>query len=352
MAWSHFNQYEMAMQRNFISSFFLTMVKKKFISCGIDVSKAKLDVSLLDREGESSHFIVSNDEEGLLEIVKRLKGFEGKIVLESTGRYHLLSALTLHEKGFHVFVVNPLLSSKYLKANIRKNKTDKIDAGKLAEMAIIEKDLVEFRSDKKSIEIRQKIGLMASLEKEMQTMKAILRGYTESQEKLKIRSSSTETAMVSQMNDLQKLLRKLEKEIEEAVLKAKENQKDILTSIPGVSSFVAALITQFFSHDFQRSPKQWIAYCGMDIANKESGTWKGHGRVSKRGNAYLRKRLFSAAWGAMMHDENFKAYYETLKGQGRKYKEILVIIARKIIRIAYKLLNDNKHYDGKIAFSS
>jgi hypothetical protein len=39
-------------------------------------------------------------------------------------------------------------------------------------------------------------------------------------------------------------------------------------------------------------------------------------RLSKRGNAYLRKRLYSAGWGAIMNYEQFRTYYETLKEKG------------------------------------
>lgn len=328
------------------------MAKKEFISCGIDVSKEKLDIALLTVDGEVSHFMVANTVDGIQKIINQLKAFQGKIIMESTGRYHLLVALLLHQADYKVFVINPLISSKYLKASIRKNKTDKIDATKLAEIGILEKGLLEFKADKKSIEIRQKIGLIASLEKQLQTLQAILGGYLESQEKLEIEPSTAEKAIFEQVKCLKKIIAKLEKEIEKECLLMKGKKQKILVSIPGVSNYMAALFLQFFNPDFQKSPKQWIAYSGMDISTKQSGKWNGHGRLSKRGNSYLRKRLFSAAWGAKMHNKEFKKYFEALKANGKKYKEILIIIARKIIRIAYILLKKNELYNEKIAFSS
>lgn len=327
------------------------MTKKEFISCGIDVSKEKLDVALLTVEGEIKHFIVANTEDGIQKIMKQLEKFQEKIIMESTGRYHLLCALLLHQAEYKVFVINPLISSKYFKASVRKHKTDKIDATKLAEIGILEKNLVEFQADKRSIEVRQKIGLIASLEKQLQTLQAILKGYSESQKKLQINPSTAEKSIFEEVKNLKKLIEKLEKEIEQKCVSMKGKKQKILVSIPGISNYGAALILQFFKPGL-KSPKQWIAYSGLDISTKQSGKWKGHGRLSKRGNSYLRKRLFSIGWGAMMNDERFKKYGETLKMQGRKYREIVVMIARKIIRIAYILLKKNELYNEKIAFPS
>ena len=87
---------------------------KYTIGIGIDVSKAKLDIALLSKEGEMNHFIVENNESGIKKISGRTEGYKGKIIMESTGRYHLLSALRLSEAGFDVRVLNPLISHKYM----------------------------------------------------------------------------------------------------------------------------------------------------------------------------------------------------------------------------------------------
>jgi len=327
--------------------------KNTIIGIGIDVSKAKLDISLMKAEGENIHFTVENNENGIKKIIKRVKGYKKKMVMESTGRYHLLSALMLSEAGFDVRVVNPIVSSKYMKAGIRKNKTDKIDAHGLAEMSVIGRDLPKpFKTNPLSVHIRQKIGLIASMETQVQTLKAIYNNYKEFQGKIKIELSQAEDEIIDAIESLSDAKNKLEKEIEILISEQnKDNSKhQVLISVPGISPYVASLILQFFNEDYNKSAKQWIAYAGMDISVKESGTWKGRGRTSKRGNAYLRKRLFSAAWGATMHNDEFKKYYNELKEKGRRHVEALMIIARKLIRIAFVLLNKNQFFNNELCF--
>jgi transposase len=325
------------------------------IGIGIDVSKAKLDIALLNNEGEVKYFVVPNNKNGIHKIINKIKGYSGKIILESTGRYHLLSAIYLSKASFDVRVINPLIAHKFMRAGIRKNKTDKIDAYKLAEIAIIEKNLPKpFKADKVSIQIRQKIGLISSMEREIQSLKGIYNSYKEFQIKLKLESSDAEEKIMDSIKNLADAKAKLEREIETMIIEKIDNQKkhDVLTSIPGISPYAASLILQFFSEDYNKSAKQWIAYAGMDVSVKQSGTWRGRGKLSKRGNAYLRKRLYSAAWGATMNNDNFRKYYDQLKEDGRKHVEALTIIARKLIRISFVLLQKNKYYDEQLCFSS
>ena len=94
-------------------------------------------------------------------------------------------------------------------------------------------------------------------------------------------------------------------------------------------------------------PKQWIAFVGLDVTVRQSGNWKGRGKLSKRGNPYLRKRLYTAAWGAQMNDEAFAAEYRNLREAGRTYREAIVILSRKILRIAFAVCKNDRPYERK-----
>jgi len=91
-------------------------------------------------------------------------------------------------------------------------------------------------------------------------------------------------------------------------------------AVPGVTSTNAGLFT-FILDAKAKSAKSWIAYTGLDVAIKESGTWRGHGKLTKRGPSWLRKRLFQAAWGAALNYPQVRLYYDALKAKGRKHKE-------------------------------
>lgn len=330
---------------------------KKVLAVGIDVSKATLDVCIKFKEKEQ-HQIYGNTDEGITELITELhqynkKKHSYKIVMESTGRYHLLAALTLSKKKFAVHIINPLVAKRYFSSFIRKVKTDKADARVLAEVAYQEKKLPRpFGSDKKALQIRQKMGLMASLEKQQQRFKAILSGYLECQEQLGIKNSPAEKQFQIMLKDMTKTIKELEKEISEHILSQSENSaaQKLLKTIPGFSDIVSTLIVQFLDTRCTH-PKQWIAYLGMDISVRKSGRWTGKGRITKRGNPYLRKRLYHAAWGAMVNYPDVRAYYDKLKESSRNHVEALLIIARKLLRIAFSVLKKNTPYDPHCSFT-
>ena len=107
---------------------------------GIDVSKGKSTVAVLRPFGEIvlSPFDVFHNPKELGELVTLLKSLDGetKVVMEYTGNYYLPIAQFLQNNGFFVSVINPLLLRSYGSQSIRKAKTDKKDALKLASYAL------------------------------------------------------------------------------------------------------------------------------------------------------------------------------------------------------------------------
>ncbi len=57
------------------------------------------------------------------------------VVLEATGNYWVALAVTLHEAGYRVAVVNPRQAHHCAKAQLRRAKTDALDARDLAQLA-------------------------------------------------------------------------------------------------------------------------------------------------------------------------------------------------------------------------
>lgn len=113
----------------------------RMVSVGIDISKGKSTVCILKPYGEivCSPFEVMHVEkelESLAELLQRLDG-EIRIVMESTGIYHLPILTFFQEKGYFIAVVNPYAMKKYAKDNsIRGAKTDKLDSITIANYGI------------------------------------------------------------------------------------------------------------------------------------------------------------------------------------------------------------------------
>ena len=107
---------------------------------GIDVSKGKSmmaarrpmgEVVLLPRE-------YPHTEVGLERLALDILALEGEtwVLMEATGRYHEPVASALHEYGIRVSVINPLFIKQNGGGSIRKVKTDKADAMKIAKYAL------------------------------------------------------------------------------------------------------------------------------------------------------------------------------------------------------------------------
>ena len=103
---------------------------------GIDVSKGKSMIAVMRPLGELvvPPFEVGHTDVALCALSRLLGELDGetRVVMEATGNYHLPVASFLHDSGFYVSVVNAMLVHSYGNNSLRRAKTDKKDAIKLA----------------------------------------------------------------------------------------------------------------------------------------------------------------------------------------------------------------------------
>lgn len=110
------------------------------ISVGIDVSKGKSTICILKPYGEvvTSPYEIQHTDLEIGKLISAIKSIEGeiRIIMEATGVYHLPLLMRLKDAGFFVSVINPLAMKKYASVAIRKGKTDKMDAVRIANYGI------------------------------------------------------------------------------------------------------------------------------------------------------------------------------------------------------------------------
>jgi hypothetical protein len=128
------------------------MDQQPITAVGIDVSKGQSTVAVRRPGGEVlvAPFVVKHSANSLSELVKLLKEVGGniRVVMEHTGMYWRPIALTLKEAGFFISVVNAMLIHNLGGNTIRKVKTDKADALKIANYALTYwADLREYTSE-------------------------------------------------------------------------------------------------------------------------------------------------------------------------------------------------------------
>ena len=110
-------------------------------AAGVDVSNGRSTVAVLETKTNViiKPFEVPHTPEGLAGLAKTLKGLgaETRVIMEHTGRYYEPVALFLNNQGFFVSTLNPLLVKQYQDgATLRKVKTDKADAVKIAKFGL------------------------------------------------------------------------------------------------------------------------------------------------------------------------------------------------------------------------
>jgi transposase len=107
---------------------------------GIDVSKGKSMVAILRPLGEvvSKPFEVVHSASGISSLIDRIKSIVGetRIVMEHTGRYYEALANELSRANLFVSAVNPKLIRDFGSKSLRKVKSDKADALKIARYAL------------------------------------------------------------------------------------------------------------------------------------------------------------------------------------------------------------------------
>lgn len=106
------------------------------IAVGIDVSKSKSTIAIVRSDGtivlkprDFAHTI--SDISQLSELIRSYNE-ETKIALEATGHYHYPILKVLLNECFNVYVINPFLIKKFMDNDLRKGKTDKKDAIRIA----------------------------------------------------------------------------------------------------------------------------------------------------------------------------------------------------------------------------
>lgn len=103
---------------------------------GIDVSKGKSMVAILRPYGEivSAPFQIKHSSGNIQSLIEQIKSIEGesRIVMEHTGRYYEPLARELSLANLFVTAVNPKLIKDFGDNSLRKVKSDKADAVKIA----------------------------------------------------------------------------------------------------------------------------------------------------------------------------------------------------------------------------
>jgi transposase len=314
---------------------------------GIDVSKDALDACLILPGGRTKQSTFANDPKGHAALLawadRHAKGNDLHFCMESTGSYSEAPATHLANAGRLVSVANPARVKYAGLARGRGNKTDRADAKLIAEYAAREKPKAwqpaapEVRELQALVRRIDDLVEMAAREKCRLASAALTRSA---------RQSITRTVRL-----LEKEATRVRKQADELVA-ARESllaDRTLLESIPGVGRQTATTILAELPA-VERLPcaESAAAYCGLAPREYQSGTSvKKRTRLSKAGNARLRKALFMPTQTAVRFNPLLKRFFERLVDAGKTPMQAIGACMRKLVMICYGVLKNRTPFDPK-----
>jgi len=325
-------------------------ILKSTFSVGLDVCKSKIDICFLSSDTEKT-IQISNTKKGISNFIEFLKenNFSTTVplIIESTGDYDTLACILFSEAGLNIKEINPIITKKYVKHTIRWTKTDKTDARALANIWVMSgNELFTYNKSKKFIEVNKKIALVSNLEKQIQSLKMTIKSFNEVTSNLEIWVSVAIQNIEVTIQEFQENIKELQCEIENESLGEIDDKKiQLINSITGVSPYMAHVFYVIFAHKDFESKKSMYAFVWYDPRLRDSGTFIGKARISKRWNTYVRKKLFQAAFGAVRHCKLFQEIYERGKRQGKHHFVCIIAVIKKIVHIIYSLLKTNSMFN-------
>jgi transposase len=322
---------------------------------GIDVAKDSLAVSLLN-EGEAIlNAEFDNNKKGFNKLNRWLGNHDAPVVhacMEATGRYWEQVALFLFEKGHTVSVVNPLQIKKYAQSQLRRNKTDKMDAQIIADFCKTQETTIWTPPEPCWTELQVLVRHLEDLEADRQRQRNRLHALQHSAQP----SSIVQTNLQQQIQFLSEQIEQIKRLIQDHIDRYPDLQEKraLLSSIKGIGPLTAAKLLGEYGDMSQFSDvRQVVAFAGLNPQHKESGSSvRGQTNISKIGRSSIRAALYMPAVNAKRFNPRMIAFADRLAERGLCNMEIIVAIMRKLLHFAYGVLKSGQPYYANLGLKT
>ena len=354
----------------------------------------------------------TNTNEGFQQLLNLLKSLDNsqeiRVGFEATGHYGMNLKLFLEKNNYSFMEFNPALVKQFIKGQtLRRTKTDKKDAMLITKYLIsvdykphpkqfYHKFALKSLSRKREKLVKQRSYYLVQLTnildlifpefkplfnnefsvtslyilnkyktvekiknmKDFDSIKKVSRGKFSYSKFLQIKEVAKNTVgcsdeylefdldnMIELHNNINNKIKKYDDKIETII---KELEPPTL-SIKGIGPIsCAGIISEFGDISRFKSADAMVAFAGIEPSISESGTESHTGKMVKHGSGHLRYHLLNAADYIFMHEPIFTEFYYKKRNEGKTHRVALSHVAKKLVRIIYKLESENIKFKSDI----
>jgi len=302
---------------------------------GVDISKADFHACLLQGH-KAAKKTFPNTPAGYRQLQRWLTNRKCSAVhacMEATGAYWMGLAVALYESKAKVSVVNPSRTAFFARSQLRRTKTDRVDAEMIAQFCRTQQPEAWVPPAPEVLELRGLLTYRDHLVQEQVRFKQLAREIRVGK-KLK-------SLHAQQLERLQDAVAQVNAQIE-ALVQAHPALKApvlALTAVRGIGLLTAASLVAKLPVERLRNEKAAAAYAGLTPREKQSGTSvHGKPRLCKTGNASLRRDLYMPAITAIKYNRHLQRFARRLKAKGKAPKVIIAAVMRKLVVLAYRIM--------------
>ena len=314
---------------------------KQVIQAGVDIAKETFDASF-GAEGEICSF--SNDDKGYEALQIRLNEFDVRlVVMEATGGYEAQLACALQAAGYQVAVVNPRQARDFAKAMGYLAKTDRIDAGVLAQFGRVidthpkRQTFIQLLPDPG----REHLAALVTRRRQLNEM------LTAERNRLSLGHRASRKSIEKVIKTLQRELDEVDRQMTQHIRERNGDLVALLESAKGIGDTTAALFIALLPELGQLTSRKIAKLVGIAPLNRDSGKSRGKRSIGG-GRADLRSGLYMPTVVAITHNRVIRAFYQRLLAAGKPKKVALIACMRKLLVILNAMVKSGKHWDDSL----
>jgi transposase len=244
-----------------------------------------------------------------------------------------------------VSVVNPARIKKYAESQLKRNKTDRLDAEIIADFCRTQQPPPWSPPSGAQRELQTLVRHLADLESDRQRQ----RNRRHALQHAAYPSATVIDNLQHQIAFLTDQIDQVKQAIQDHIDRHPDlkQHRDLLDSIQGIGSLTAAKRLGEYGDMSQFSNvRDVVAFAGLNPRHHQSGSSvRGQTRISKMGRSSIRAALYWPAITAMRFDPRPAALAERLTARGKSEMQISVAVMRKLLHYAYGVLKSGQRYD-------